>query len=49
MYCNAGGFARIAKPGPGNYFALELDVCEGCSKCIEICPCGYLEARDSSV
>jgi NADPH-dependent glutamate synthase beta subunit-like oxidoreductase len=49
MYCNAGGFARIAEPGPGHYFTLELDACEGCSKCIEVCPCGYLEARDSSV
>ena len=49
MYCNAGGFVRIAEPGPGNYYALELDACEGCSKCIEVCPCGYLEARDSIV
>ena len=46
MYCNASGFARVAEPGPGNYFTLELDACEGCSKCIEVCPCGYLEVRD---
>jgi len=25
---------------------LALEACEGCGKCIEICPCGYLEARD---
>jgi NADPH-dependent glutamate synthase beta subunit-like oxidoreductase len=46
MYCNASGFARIEETRPGHYFALALDACEGCGKCIEVCPCGYLEARD---
>lgn len=46
MYCNGAGFTRIAEPSPGHYFVLDLDACEGCGKCIEICPCGYLEARD---
>ncbi len=27
---------------------MALDACEGCGKCIEICPCGYLEARDEA-
>jgi len=46
MYCNGAGFTRIEETRPGNYFALALDACEGCGKCIEVCPCGYLEARD---
>lgn len=46
MYCNVGGFTRIEQSGPGAYFALALDACEGCGKCIEVCPCGYLEARE---
>ena len=46
MYCNAGGFTRIEECSPGNYFALALDACEGCGKCIELCPCGFLEARE---
>ena len=46
MYCNAAGFTRIEETGPGKYYALALDACEGCGKCIEICPCGYLEARE---
>jgi formate dehydrogenase major subunit len=46
MYCNAAGFARVEESSPGNYFALTLEACEGCGKCIEVCPCGYLEARD---
>jgi NADPH-dependent glutamate synthase beta subunit-like oxidoreductase len=45
MYCNAGGFTRLDETGPGKYFAIALDVCEGCGKCIELCPCGYLESR----
>jgi NADPH-dependent glutamate synthase beta subunit-like oxidoreductase len=44
MYCNGAGFTRVEQTGPGNYFVLALDACEGCGKCIEICPCGYLEA-----
>ncbi len=48
MFCNAGGFTRIEETRPGYYFALALDACEGCGKCIEICPCGYLEVRDSA-
>jgi formate dehydrogenase major subunit len=48
MYCNAGGFTRIGESRPGYYFALALDACEGCGKCIEVCPCGYLEVRDSA-
>jgi NADPH-dependent glutamate synthase beta subunit-like oxidoreductase len=46
MYCNGGGFARLETTSPGKYFVLALEACEGCGKCIEICPCGYLEARD---
>jgi formate dehydrogenase major subunit len=48
MYCNVGGFTRIEEIQPGHYFALALDACEGCGKCIEVCPCGYLEARDGA-
>ena len=46
MYCNASGFTRIASAEPGRYYVMALEACEGCGKCIELCPCGYLEARD---
>ena len=46
MYCNAGGFTHLENARPGQYFAMALDLCEGCGKCIELCPCGYLEARE---
>jgi len=45
MYCNASGFSRLEAPAPGAYFALRNDACEGCRKCIELCPCGYLTAE----
>jgi len=46
MYCNAGGYFPVQVAEPGRYFSLALDLCEGCGKCIELCPCGYLEARE---
>ena len=45
MYCNAGGFSRLENTTTGHYFELALEVCEGCGKCVELCPCGYLTAR----
>jgi len=48
MYCNAGGFSRLENTTTGHYFELALDVCEGCGKCVELCPCGYLTARQDS-
>jgi formate dehydrogenase major subunit len=41
-YCNAGAYTRLSEARPGTYFALTLDKCEGCRKCIEVCPCGYV-------
>jgi len=46
MFCNAAGFTRVANTRPGNYFMLALEICEGCGKCVELCPSGYLELRD---
>ncbi len=42
MYCNAGGFVRLNEVEPGAYFAFVSDICEGCGKCIEVCPTGFL-------
>jgi Pyruvate/2-oxoacid:ferredoxin oxidoreductase delta subunit len=47
MYCNRSGFTRVEEVHPGKYYALALDACEGCGKCIELCPCGYLQAREA--
>lgn len=42
MYCNAGSFTPVEDPSPGNYFVFDSDLCEGCGKCIELCPCDFL-------
>jgi NADPH-dependent glutamate synthase beta subunit-like oxidoreductase/Pyruvate/2-oxoacid:ferredoxin oxidoreductase delta subunit len=49
MYCNAAGFTLVEEVAPGHYFAQALDACEGCGKCIELCPCGYMEAQDKAI
>lgn len=43
-YCSAGAFTRLERVQSGAYFALSPDSCEGCRKCIEICPSGFLSA-----
>ena len=43
MYCTAGCFTRLEEARPGMYFSLNLDQCQDCGKCIEVCPCGFLE------
>ena len=44
MYCTSGCFTRLEEPQPGMYFSLNLEACKECGKCIEVCPCGFLEA-----
>ena len=43
MYCTSGCYTRLSEVGPGAYFSLVLDACQACGKCIEVCPCGFLE------
>jgi NADPH-dependent glutamate synthase beta subunit-like oxidoreductase/Pyruvate/2-oxoacid:ferredoxin oxidoreductase delta subunit len=46
MYCTSGCYIRLEQSEPGVYFALSLDQCEECGKCIEVCPCGFLDVID---
>jgi formate dehydrogenase major subunit len=43
MYCTPGCMKRETAPTPGHYFRLDLGICDGCGKCAEECPCGFLE------
>jgi NADPH-dependent glutamate synthase beta subunit-like oxidoreductase/Pyruvate/2-oxoacid:ferredoxin oxidoreductase delta subunit len=43
MYCTSGCYTRLSEVGPGTYFSLTLDACQACGKCVEVCPCGFLE------
>ncbi len=40
MYCTNNCFVRLPK---GQHYKLKLEVCNGCKKCVEACPCGYIE------
>lgn len=43
MYCTPGCMKRAAEVAPGHYFDFDLSICDGCKKCSEECPCGYLD------
>ena len=43
MYCTPGCFTRVEQSRPGVYYTLSADHCEECGKCVEVCPCGFLE------
>lgn len=44
MFCNAEGLVREGAAAPGQYFALRLDRCQSCGKCVDLCPCGFLSS-----
>ena len=43
MFCTSGCFTKLEEVGPGIYFTLTLEQCQECGKCVEVCPCGFLE------
>jgi NADPH-dependent glutamate synthase beta subunit-like oxidoreductase len=43
MYCTPSCFAKVAEPAPGTYYKIKLDTCDGCRKCADECPCGFLD------
>ncbi len=40
MYCTNNCFARLPK---GEHYKVKLELCNGCKKCAEACPCGFIE------
>ena len=40
MYCTNSGFVKLPK---GQHYTIKLEVCNGCKKCAEECPCGYID------
>ena len=39
-YCTARGFERLPK---GQHYRVKLDLCNGCGKCADVCPSGYID------
>jgi Pyruvate/2-oxoacid:ferredoxin oxidoreductase delta subunit len=43
MYCTPGCMTRLATVAPGRYYAITTEKCDGCRKCSEECPSGFLD------
>jgi Pyruvate/2-oxoacid:ferredoxin oxidoreductase delta subunit len=39
MYCSKNCFVKLPK---GEHYKIKLELCNGCGKCAESCPCGYI-------
>ncbi len=42
MYCTNSCFVKLPK---GEHYRVKLELCNGCKKCAEECPCGYIDLR----
>ena len=40
MYCTNNCFTKLPK---GEHYKIKLEVCNGCQKCAQECPCGYID------
>jgi NADPH-dependent glutamate synthase beta subunit-like oxidoreductase len=45
MYCSHTCFTGLEDVKQGMYYALTLEACQACGKCIDVCPCGFLQVR----
>jgi len=43
MYCQSNCFTKVPDLALGHFYKVKLEVCDGCKKCAEECPCGFLE------
>lgn len=43
-YCSDKAVKKLSKDLPkGEHYEFLLDLCQGCKKCAEECPCGYVD------
>jgi NADPH-dependent glutamate synthase beta subunit-like oxidoreductase len=43
MYCQVNCFTKVKEPRHGHFYKINLTTCDGCKKCDEECPCGFLD------
>jgi NADPH-dependent glutamate synthase beta subunit-like oxidoreductase/Pyruvate/2-oxoacid:ferredoxin oxidoreductase delta subunit len=43
MYCQSNCVKKLGTPHQGHYYEIDTKVCDGCKKCAEECPCGFVE------
>lgn len=39
MYCTASAFVKLPK---GEHYRIKTELCNGCGKCADACPCGHI-------
>ncbi len=45
MFCQNTCIKKVAELQPGHYYEISLSLCDGCKKCAEECPCGFLDLQ----
>ncbi|MFZ0428309.1 MAG: NAD(P)-binding protein [Acidobacteriota bacterium] len=46
MYCQNNGFIKLPDPlTAGRYVDVNIALCNGCEKCADVCPCGYIDLQ----
>jgi NADPH-dependent 2,4-dienoyl-CoA reductase/sulfur reductase-like enzyme len=43
MYCTPACYVKLPEITLGHYYKIKLEVCDGCNKCRDECPCGFLD------
>jgi NADPH-dependent glutamate synthase beta subunit-like oxidoreductase len=43
MYCQNNCVKKVGSPSQGHYYTIDTHVCDGCKKCADECPCGFME------
>ncbi|MFH1575194.1 MAG: NAD(P)-binding protein [Acidobacteriota bacterium] len=43
MFCQNSCIKKVEQLTPGHYYDISLSLCDGCKKCSEECPCGFLD------
>ncbi|MBI2838751.1 MAG: FAD-dependent oxidoreductase [Acidobacteria bacterium] len=43
MFCTPADIAKLPAVATGSYFRIKNEACDGCKKCAEECPSGFLE------
>ena len=44
MYCTPSCFSKTPELKPGEpYYLAKLETCDGCKKCADECPCGFID------
>ena len=43
MYCQNNCVKKVGSPQQGHYYTIDTSICDGCKKCAEECPCGFME------